>query len=166
MRSVDSSHDDPHPTQFILAGPAVSSHIRILAALLPLHILLVDQLVDILLDIDRLQRPPALGRLDRLGDQLLMPDRLAALHDAHNGRLSLVLPVRRHPLVRLLVLFLGLLELDRVDLDSVFRVLEPQVHAECVRVIDVPAAWVLGQWAEFGAREGLEGALDFGFAYW
>ena len=92
-----------------------------------------------------------------------MRDRLARLHNAHDGRLRLILPVRRDALVRLLILLGRLLQLDGVDLDAVPLVVEVEVHGECIRVVDVAAFRVFGQGAEFRACERLQGAFDFGF---
>lgn len=94
-----------------------------------------------------------------------MADRLPALHDAHDGRLGLEVAVFLHAHVRLLVLFLRLLELHLVDLDAVLGVREVWVEGEGVGGRDVFALRVLGEGAEFGAGEGLEGAFDFGFGW-
>lgn len=85
---------------------------------------------------------------------------LLAFHDPHDRRLRLVLPVRRHPLVRLLVLLLRLLELDLVDLDAILRVTEAQVHHELVARVDIFAARGFGEEAVLGAGEGLKGTLE------
>lgn len=66
-----------------------------------------------------------------------MRDRLLLLHDPHHGRLGLVRAVRRHALVRFLVLLLRLLGLDLVDLDAVFGVGEGGVEGEGVGAVDV-----------------------------
>ena len=89
-----------------------------------------------------------------------MLDLLLALHDAHDGRLRLVLSIRCDSLMRLLVLLLCLLELDLIDLDAVLRVREAQVDDELVRGIDVLASRGLGQHAVLGAGERLQRALE------
>ena len=90
---------------------------------------------------------------NRLGLQLAVRDGLAALHDAHNGRLRLVLSVALDVLVRRPVLFLGLLELDLIDFDSILDVGKRQVDLEAVGRVDVSAFGSLGQDSVFGTGE-------------
>jgi hypothetical protein len=62
-----------------------------------------------------------------------------------------------------LVLLLGFFQLDLVDFDAVFRMIEAEIDGECVGIVDVFSFGMLGEWAQFGTGEGLEGAFDFGF---
>ena len=91
-----------------------------------------------------------------------MVHRLAALHDAHDGGLRLVMPVGGDALVRFLVLLRRFLELDLVDLDAVLGVGKGEVDGEGVGSVDVAALGVLGEDAVSGAGERLEGAVEFG----
>ena len=68
-----------------------------------------------------------------------MRNLLPALHDAHDRRLSLEVPICCDPFMSFFVLFLSLLELDSVDLDTVFRVAEGGVEGELVSGVDIPA---------------------------
>ena len=72
-----------------------------------------------------------------------MTDSLLGLEDPHNSRLAFEVAVFRDPDVRLLVFFLGLLELHLVDLDAEFRVVEAGVDGEGVCVVDLFAFGVL-----------------------
>ena len=67
--------------------------------------------------------------------------------------------------MRLFILLFRLPELDRVDLDAVFRVAEGCVEREGVAGGDVAALGVLGEGPEARAGEGLEGALDLGIGW-
>jgi hypothetical protein len=134
-------------------------NISIQPIILALQKFLLNQPVNISLDARDLQRAPIARSLDRLGDQLGVADPLARLQDAHNGCLGLVVAVCGDALMGLFVLGGGLFELHRVDLDAVFGVAEGGVEGECVGVVDVAALGVLGQRAQFGAGEGLEGAV-------
>lgn len=84
-----------------------------------------------------------------------MGDSLPALHDPHNGRLRLVMSVRGNPLVRFLVLFFRLFELDLVDFDSVLWVCEAVVDGELVVFANVSPLRCFAQDSVFGACEGL-----------
>jgi len=143
-RSYRNPHPNPTPitTTIILVNNL--SDIVVLVPFLALHVILLNQPIDILLNVLDVQDTSAPGGLDDLCDQLRVSDGLAALHDAHNGRLRLEVAVRRHALVRLLVLLLGLLELHLVDLDPVFLVSEAVVDAERVRVGNLSALGVFG----------------------
>lgn len=105
-----------------------------------------NSLLNVRLDLRGLQCPPVAGGLDHLGNQLRVLDCLAALHDPHDGRLCLEVPVRGHPLVRCLVLLFGLLELDLVDLDAHLRIGEPGIVGECVCRVDILAFGILRQY--------------------
>lgn len=85
-----------------------------------------------------------------------MRDDLAAFHDPHDRRLRLIVSVRRDPLVCGLVLLLGLLQLDLVDLDPHLRVRECRVIRKDICWIDVFALGLLGEHPIFGARQGLQ----------
>lgn len=115
-------------------------------------------LVNILLDIRHAHNAPTPRGPNNLGHQLRMRNTLPTLHDAHNGGLRLKLSVRGHALVRVLVLFFCLFELDAVNFHAVFGVGEGGVESEGVGGVDVTAFGVLCEGAEFGAGEGLEGA--------
>jgi hypothetical protein len=119
-------------------------NISILPILLPLHIILLDQPVDIPLDIRHRQHAPAHRRLDNLTHELLVSDRLAGFHDPHNRGLGFEVAVLGHAHVRLFVLFLGLFELDLVDFDAVFGVREVRVEGEGVGGRDVFGSGVFG----------------------
>ncbi len=84
-----------------------------------------------------------------------MSDGLPALHDAHNGRLRLVMPVRGNTLVRFLVLFFGLFELDLVDLDPVLGVREAVVDGEPIVFADISPFRCFTEYSVFGTCEGL-----------
>ncbi len=68
-----------------------------------------------------------------------MPDRLAALHNPHDGRLSLIMPVGRNALVRLFVFFPGLFELDLIDFDAIFGIRKGVIDGEGVVLANVSA---------------------------
>lgn len=91
-----------------------------------------------------------------------MRDFLVTLHDAHYRRLCLVVSVRCHPLMRRLVLFLGLFQLDLVDLDPHLRVAEPRIVLEFVRGLHFPTFRVFSQHPVLGACQRLECPLQFG----
>lgn len=116
--------------------------------------------LDIGLNLRGLQRASVASRLDHLRNQLGVLNGLAALHDAHNGRLRLKVPVCGYSLVRRLVLLLGLFQLDLVDLDAELGVGEPAVVREFIRRVDILALWVLGQDPILGTCERLEGSFQ------
>jgi hypothetical protein len=66
-----------------------SSHVRV--AWISRHVLAVDERLNALLKVGCLERE--LELLQRLGHQQLVAERLARLHDAHQGGVDLVLPV-------------------------------------------------------------------------
>lgn len=94
-----------------------------------------------------------------------MPNNLPRLHDPHNRRLALKIPILRDADVSFFVLFFGFFQLHLVDLDAVFGVLEQAVDCEGVGGGDIAAAGVFGEGPEFGAGEGLEGAGYFLFGW-
>lgn len=65
------------------------------------------------------------------------------------------MPVGGNTLVRFLVLFFGLLELDLVDLDPVFGVREAVVDGESIVFADIPPFGRLTEDSVFGTCEGL-----------
>lgn len=85
-----------------------------------------------------------------------MGDCFAALHDAHNSGLSLIVPIRGNPLMRRLVLLLRFLELDLIDFDAELRVCEGGVVGEFVGGRHVSAFRLFGEDTVFCACEGLE----------
>lgn len=88
-----------------------------------------------------------------------MANALPRLQDAHNSSLGFVVPVSSDALVSFLVFGSGFFELDGVDFDAVFGVAEGGVQRECVGGVDVAAFGVLCQGPDFGAGQGLEGAV-------
>ena len=80
-----------------------------------------------------------------------MCDILSRLHDPNNSSLSLIMTIRSHSFVRLFVFLLGLFQLDLVDFDAVFFVLEIKIYSESVRLIDVLASRGFGEDAVSGA---------------
>ncbi len=89
-----------------------------------------------------------------------MANPLARLEDAHNSRLGLVIAVCGDTLVGFLIFGGGLFELDCVNLDAVFGVAEGGVEREGVGGGDFAPFGVFGQGPDFGAREGLKGAVE------
>jgi hypothetical protein len=161
--AINSSYTLPLPLPLSVPVPKPRlRHISIRPVVLALQKLLLNQALDIPLNPTDLERTPIARRLDRLGDELSVPDALARLEDAHDRRLRLVVPVGRDALVRLLVLGGRFLELDRVDFDAVFGVGERRVEREGVGRRNVAALGVLAEGPDLGACEGLEGAVEFG----
>ena len=66
-----------------------------------------------------------------------MRDQFAALENPNDGCLTFKVSILSHSNMRLLVLFLGLLELYLVDLYTVLRMFEARVDCECVCFVDV-----------------------------
>ena len=91
-----------------------------------------------------------------------MRDALSALHDSHNRRLRLVIAIRRHPLVRLLILLFRLFGLDLVDLDTVPWMGEVEVDGKAIRLVDVFTSWLFNEDAILGTGKGLQRPFDFG----
>lgn len=91
--------------------------------------------------------------LNHLCNELGMLDGLATLHDAHNRRLSLVVPVGRNTFVGRLVLLLGLFQLDLVDLDAHLGIGEAGIVGEDVGRFYLFTLWRFGQDPVFGASE-------------
>lgn len=121
-----------------------SSNVSIHIAVLSLHIILLNQPINIPLDIAHRQHTSTHRRFDRLAHQLLMAYTLPGLEDADHSGLTLEVPVLCHANMSLFVLFFGLFELDLIDLDAVFGVREVGVDAEAVGCVDVFALGSLG----------------------
>jgi len=156
------------PTQerpFSESQQSTLRNISIPPIILPLHIILLNQTINIPLNIRHAQHTSTNRRLNNLTHKLRVPNRLPALHDAHDRRLRLEVPVFCDAHVRFFVFFFGLFELDLVDLDAVFGVREVWVEGEGVGRGDVFAFGVFGEGTEFGAGEGLEGAFYFVFSW-
>lgn len=103
-----------------------------------------DLLLNVLLDLGGLQGSPYASSLNDLGNQCCMLHGLAALHDPHNGSLRFEVSVGSSTLVRRLLLLLGLLELDLIDLDALLDVGEPSVEGKGVCSVDILALGVFG----------------------
>lgn len=127
----------------ILSAGAHLRDIGIPVPLNPLHILLLDQLLHLPLDVSRLHHAPRLRRLNRLRNQLCVSDLFPALHDPHNRSLGFVLSVCGDALVGFFVLFEGLFELYGVDLDAKAFVREVVVECECIGGVDVASSGML-----------------------
>lgn len=84
-----------------------------------------------------------------------MLDCLAALHYPHNCRLSFEVSISRYPLVGRLVLFLGLLELDLIDLNPHLGIGETCVIRKFICLIHVFTFRILGKNPVFGTGKGL-----------
>ena len=131
-------------------------HIIIPTIVIPLQKVLLDQAVNVPLDPRHIQSASLLGGVDHLGDQLRVRNGLPRLQNTHNRGLRLVVPILGNTLMGLLVLFLGLLELYRVDFDSVLWIRKVVVDTKSVRGIDVPAFGVFGQRPNLSASKGLK----------
>src|ERR1700722_765019 len=110
--------------------------------------------IDILLNLPQLNRAPLLRLLNHLRNEIRMRDRLSTLHNPHNRRLSLVLSVLMHPLMRLLIFFLRFLQLDLIDLDPILGICESEVYGKGVVVIDLPSFGMFCKHTELGTGEG------------
>jgi hypothetical protein len=163
LRSMHLMHHK-HPRRFPSKDHTLRN-ISILPIIIPLHIILLNQPINIPLNIRHPQHAPTNRRLNNLTHKLRMANRLPALHDAHDRRLRLEIAIFRHTHVRFFVFFFGFFELDLVDLDAIFGVGEVWVEGEGVGGGDVFAFGVFGEGAQFGAGERLEGALYFVFGW-
>ena len=94
-----------------------------------------------------------------------MANGLAALHDAHNRRLTFKVAVLRHPLVGLLVLLLGFFELNLIDPDTIPWMFESQVDSKGIGRVNLLAQRMFGDGSQLCASQRLQGALDFCFRY-
>ena len=119
------------------------SDVAIHVTLLPLHIILLDQPIDILLDISYAQYTSAHRRLDDFSNEFLMRYQLSTLENANDSSLALEVAVLGNAGMSFLILFFRLFELDLVDLDTVLGMLEVRVDRERVGFIDVSASRML-----------------------
>ena len=93
-----------------------------------------------------------------------MRDQLSTLQDPDDSSLTLEVAIFGNADVRFFVFLLGFFELDLVDFDAVFGVLEVGVHAEGVGFVDVFASGMFCERSKFGAGERLEGSFYFRFS--
>lgn len=100
-------------------------------------------LFNVLLDFRKLQHTTSAGGFDHFRHQLRVRDGLTALHDSDNRCLRLVVPISGNPLVRALVLLLGFLKLDLIDLDAHLGIGEARIVGEYVGVVHIFALGVL-----------------------
>lgn len=98
-------------------------------------------------------------RADYFGHEISMFDGLAALHDPHNRRLCLEVPVRSHTFVNNLIFFLRLLQLDLVDLDPYLLISEICVVFEHIILVDFRTSRSLRQYSVLRTCERLEGSF-------
>ena len=130
--------------QFMPYCSNCSSNVAVHISLLSLHIIFLDQTIDILLDIAHTKHTSAHGGLDNFRHQLLVRDQLATLEDSHNGGLAFKVAVFCNADMSLLVFFLRLLQLHLIDLDTVFSMLKVQIYREGVCLVDVSSSGVFG----------------------
>jgi len=101
------------------------------------YVISLDETLDSLLD-DQRVRPEARGQmLAHLGHQRRVLHGLAALHDAHDARLDLVLAVLVDLDARHGALFVGLLGREGLNLEAVQSALEGLVEQESVGIFDL-----------------------------
>ena len=112
--------------------------IQIAVASIWLHVLLLDEVLDSVLEHLDVEREP--DQSDHFLHQLVVRHCLPRLHRSHHCRIYQVLPILENLLVDVLCLLGGFLLLDRVDLDSFHLRLELLVNLEHI--------------------SGLEGSLD------
>jgi hypothetical protein len=106
---------------------SIPQHLRdvgVPPVILPLHVILLNEPINIPLNVRHTKYTPTDGSFDHFAHQLSMADSLATLHDAHDGCLRLEIPVFCDANMSLLVLLLSLTQLDLIDLDAVFWMLE------------------------------------------
>ena len=153
---------------FIYVYHICSKHlrnVRVHISFLSLHIIFLNQSIDILLDISHAQHSSTHRGFDDLCNELLVRNNLAALQNPNDGGLAFEATVLGDTDMRLLVLCLGLFELHLVDLDAVFRVFESRIDGKIVGLVDVFSLGVFRQWAQLRARQRLECPLDFWFSW-
>lgn len=161
-------------------GPALCNVvIDVTALLVPLHVVLIDQstlvstipqnhkgnfgvLLNVLLDVRRIQHASSLRCRNDFTDQLRMRNALPALHDPNNRRLCLVIAIRSYAFVGLLILLFSLFGLNLVDLDAIPWVGKVEIHGEGIGVVDVFTPWLFVEDAVLSASKGLERPLEFG----
>ena len=160
-----------------LLRPLCNIVVDISPLLVPFHVILLNQsilvstvshshlgtdiLLNVLLNVRRIQYAPGLCSRNDFTDQLRVRDGLSALHDPNNGRLRLIIAIRSDTLVCLLILLLGLFGLDLIDLDAIPRVGEVEIESKHVCVVDVFTFWLFVEDAVLGAGKGLERPLEF-----
>lgn len=108
-----------------------------------------------------MQRAPTARSRNDLRDQLGVLDGLAALHYPHDRGLSFIVPVCRDPFVRRLVLLLGLLQLDLVDLDAQLCIFKACVVCKLISGFNFLALRFLAEDTVFCTGQGLECSLQF-----
>lgn len=130
-------------------------YIGVHVPILSLHIILLNQPIDVLLDVRHSQHTSAHGGFDDFRHQFLMTDGLATLHDPHYRSLAFEVAIFGYTFVCLLVLLFGLFQLHLIDLDAVLGVFKAGVDGEGVGVVDVFAFGMFGQRPKLGAGERL-----------
>jgi hypothetical protein len=90
--------------------------------------------------------------IDHFGDKSVVTNRLFTLHDADNSGLSFKVSIGLNALMCLFVLFLGFLQLNLVDFDSVPFVAKSNIERKGVGLIDLATTWIFSQWLKLGAR--------------
>ena len=113
----------------------------------------MDLLLDVSFDISLVQDASRHSGLDDLDNEIVVADSLLALHDAHNCSLCFVVAVGSYALMRLLVLFLCLLQLDLVDFDPHLGVVEGRRKREGIGLVDFAALGMLAEDLVFGTGE-------------
>lgn len=138
-------------------------HVRVHVAVLALHVVFLNEPINILFDVTNPQHTTTDGRFDDFRHQFLMRDRLPTLHDPDDSCLTFKVPILGNTHVRLLVLLLGLFELHLVNFDAIFGMVELGVDGESVRVVDFFALGMFRERSQLGAGQRLESSFDFGF---
>ena len=164
-----------------LLEPLCNVVVDVSPLLVPFHIILIDQsilvstslqvegqfdiLLNILLNVRRVQHAPSLGCRNDFTNQLRMRNALSALHDPDNSRLCLIIAIRSYTLVGLSILLFSLFGLNLVDLDAVPRMGETEVYSEGICVVDVFTFWLFIEDPVLSAGKGLERPLEFGVVW-
>jgi hypothetical protein len=110
--------------------------VHIPGVLFSLHIILLNQLVDILLDIRHIQRPPILRLINNLSNKFCMTNRPSRFHDSNDGRLDLKLPISFHGFMSFSLFLRCLLELNLIYFQTVEWGCERCVYGESICCID------------------------------
>lgn len=122
----------------------------------------IDILLNVLLDICRIQHAPSLGCRDDLTHQFCMGNGLPALHDPNNSRLRLEIAICSDALMGLLILLFRLFGLDLVDLDAVPWMGEVEIRGKSVGFVDIFTSRLFVENAVLGAGKGLESPFELG----